>query len=127
LNRKTLKFRKCPKTGQLNRLHNPLTYKACHKTEKASSILASPFNPLAYKACPVLGQASSSKDSKGVVVLTIPSFGGYTSSRLVIQEAETQGFEQNAQSLHNRPKNLFFQIFQTSNCLTSYMIAALFK
>ena len=39
-------------------------------------------------------KASGKKDSKGVVVLTIPSFGGL-------------------------PKNLFFQIFQTSNHLFS--------
>jgi hypothetical protein len=47
---KPLKFRNCPKTGQLNCLHNHLIYKAFPKTRKASSILASPFNPLTYKA-----------------------------------------------------------------------------
>jgi hypothetical protein len=54
---KTLKFRKCPKTGQLNRLYNHLIYKAFSKTGKASSILASSFNPLAYKALSVLLKA----------------------------------------------------------------------
>ena len=54
---KTLKFRKCLKTGQLNRLYNHLIYKAFSKTRKASSILASPFNPLAYKALSVLLKA----------------------------------------------------------------------
>ena len=54
---KTLKFRKCPKTGQLNQLNNHLIYKACPKTGQASSILASPFNLLAYKALSVLLKA----------------------------------------------------------------------
>ena len=70
---------------------------------------------LIYKTFIVFVKASWTKDSKGVVVLTIPSFGGYTSSHIVIQEAETQGLSRFATSLNGLPKNLFFQIFQTSN------------
>ena len=36
---KSLEFRNCLKTGQLNCLHNHLIYKACPKTRQASPIL----------------------------------------------------------------------------------------
>ena len=58
---------------------------------------------LIYKTFIVFVKASRTKDSKGLVVLTTPLFGGYTSSRIVIQEAEIQGLSRFATSLHRKP------------------------